>query len=442
MKKGYLFSYILLFLILCACGSHKLALKSDYEPALNFYENGEYTKARKALPQKEKGGFIYSTENLMIDLIHGQPEPEKLLPLAKNLEQRQVTYVTNEAENFFYRETEEGYFPAEHEVIAFHILLGYAFAKNNNKEAACIEARRAGEYLESAFDDRRGRFDHPGMRMWLAGLFTYCNEWEHAKVDLRVAAKQLVNLELEKISELNEPPKHLHLALIGDGPNIKWVGDNSDQLFDLDKVEFKSNLYSEINLSLLDGDSKNNFIASAPSEAWYLRHQERNTAIREILDKSKYMVMAIGASSQAVLHKTGAALASGAMITGGVVLATVIIGGTVYLLIQLGGNCGSGCGELLALVGTIGWAAGETLMDHGKKLFITENHKANKNLKEDLDISKTYRFVRFLPDKIALGVSDTMAQLEQENLGFKSTKKPFLTLENKGRFVHLYQWTP
>ncbi|MCB9806294.1 hypothetical protein H6775_04035, partial [Candidatus Nomurabacteria bacterium] len=236
---------LLFFLNLVACSSQQMALKSDYQESLASYRRGDYEQAKKEFPNKEKKGFITSTEKLMLDLVGGEPQPYLYLDLAKNLEKRQVTYVSQEAANFFYMETEEGYYPAEHEVISFHILLGYAFAKRNLPEEACVEARRASEYLEGSYDNQRSEFDDPALRLWLAGLFTYCGEWEHAKVDLRVAAKQLANPQLKALSLQDKPPAHIYLALLGDGPEVQPKNNsNGSNINNLDKVEFISDLPS------------------------------------------------------------------------------------------------------------------------------------------------------------------------------------------------------
>lgn len=435
--------YLFTLFSLTACGTHQLALKKDYQVSQQAYREGKYYLAKENFPKKEADGFITSTEKLYIDLLHSEPQPEKLLQFTRDLEKRQVIYVTQEATNFFYRETEDGYYPSEHEVITFHILMGYAFAKMKKKESACVEARRASEYLESAFDDRRKTFDDPGLRLWLAGLFTYCSEWEQAKVDLRVAANQLHNNKLLQLSQRELPPQHLHIALLGDGPEVHWQGNTQSVLPEkIDKVSFDVEKFENVNVQLVTDTQKTDFAATTGTEAWYLRHQQRNTEIREILNQSKYMVKALGASTQATLHKTGAALVSGAAMTGGILLAGVLIGGSIYLVVQLGASCGSECGKFVVLVAGVGWVAGKALFNQGKKFFKRENKKANENLDNDLDISKNYRYVRFLPEKILFTSSEEPAQVEENIMGVKSLYSPFLTLKNDNSEIHLYQWTP
>ena len=60
-----------------------------------------------------------------------------------------------------YKETEDGYFPAEHELIVFHLVTALAFIQKSRCADALVEARRAGRYLEIWLDandhDEAGR---------------------------------------------------------------------------------------------------------------------------------------------------------------------------------------------------------------------------------------------------------------------------------------------
>lgn len=50
-------------------------------------------------------------------------------------------------------------------------------------EAASVEARRAGFYLQSYIPENNPHFDDPSLRMWLAAIWMALGDWEAAKVD-------------------------------------------------------------------------------------------------------------------------------------------------------------------------------------------------------------------------------------------------------------------
>jgi hypothetical protein len=424
-----------LLVFINACSSVDLAKKEDYNASIQYFRESDYMSAKSQFPKKENNGFITNSEKLYLDFISGDPNPSLLLKQAEELDLRQVIFLSEEAKKFFYKETQDGYYPAEHEVIFFHLLMAYSFAKQNQKEPACVETRRASEYLEGSFDGSREKFDSGGLRLLLASLWIYCDEWEHAKVDLRVAGKLLNNKSLKKLSETDLPPKNVYLSLLGDGPDVEWNGE-------LNKVSFMNETYDNSKLFIGDDHFEQPFQASSTSSSWYQRHQERDKKIRKILSESKYMTKAIGATTEAIVHKTTTAVASGATIVGGFVLGAVIVGGSIYLIIQAGSACGSNCGEIFVFLMSAGWLAGEKIVNFGKKLFVKENKKADENLKEVLDISKTYRFVRFLPERIDFAYSNENLNVLEKNLGLTNNKKAFLTLDNGSSKIHLYQWTP
>ena len=424
-----------LLVFINACSSVDLAKKDDYQPSINYFREGDFKNAKSEFPKKETNGFITNSEKLYLDFISGDPNPSLLLKQAEELDLRQVIFLSEEAKRFFYKETQDGYYPAEHEVIFFHLLMAYSFAKKNQKEPACVETRRSSEYLENSFDGNREKFDSGGVRLLLASLWIYCEEWEHAKVDLRVAGKILKNKSLKKLSDSDLPPKNIYLTLLGDGPEVEWNGE-------LNKVNFVNETFDNAKLFIGDNHFEQPFQASDTNSSWYLRHQERDKKIRKILSESRYMTKAIGATTEAIVHKTTTAVASGAAIVGGVVLGAVIIGGSIYLIVQAGSACGSNCGEIFVFLMSVGWLAGEEIVKFGKNLFIKENKKADENLKEVLDISKTYRFVRFLPERIDFAYSNENLNVYEKNLGLINDKKPFVILENGSSKIHLYQWTP
>ena len=162
--------------------------KKDYAPVRAAHAAGKPERALANYPEKEVGGFITTVEKGWLHLLAGSENIDELRAISNDLEARQTLRISEATTSFFYKETEEGYYPAEHEAIALHLILSTQYARLGKREQARIEVARASRYLEQQYGPNR-IFDDPFLRLWSAALWTYCGEWGHAQVDLRVAAK-------------------------------------------------------------------------------------------------------------------------------------------------------------------------------------------------------------------------------------------------------------
>lgn len=394
---------LLLSLLLCsACASRRAILSdNEYASTNSLVRQGYLDQAVAYFPKKEAGGFITTTEKNWLGLWVDLASTDDLLGLRKGLDDRKVTFISREAENFFIQETEDGYLPAEHEVVASHLVAAQAFLAKNNPAEARVEARRAAELLQGDFNPATPDFDDPALRVWLASLWTALGEWDAAQVDLRRAYEMTKDPELKRLSERDKPPPFFELQMSGIGPTLDWIEGQ---------------------------EAPNFYVGSDPppwlshplsSQAWYERHQQRNTALRDFIMKSNYMSSFMGINARSGAELGAGAVASGIVIAAGVTLGAVLIGGAVYALVQSGSTCTSGCGELLGYLFAAGFGIMKAGADTGESIMdstIKDVHHARKASLENL---RTYRFVRYLPSWFGWSLKET----NDEKAGFHSDFK-------------------
>lgn len=89
-------------------------------------------------------------------------------------------------------------------------------------EAASVEARRAGFYLQSYIPENNPHFDDPSLRMWLAAIWMALGDWEAAKVDLRNVEKLTRSKQVSEWLKLDTLPPHVTLMFDGAGPKVTW----------------------------------------------------------------------------------------------------------------------------------------------------------------------------------------------------------------------------
>ena len=225
-------AWLVLCLLLCAgCSQNSLLTRQDYPKSQQDFIQGDNKKAREDFPQqREKGGFITSMERGYLSLLQGRPMTAELRKQARFQENQVRYHVSREARTFFYVRTPEDYYPAEHEVVWLHLLLGWGYAQQGQYTDACVEARNAGSLLTLPWSPS-GHFDDPMLRLFLAGLWTMCGQWAEARVDLRAAADMDDGLAwAQALAERERPPAQLFIVLGGPGPEVQW------------DPEFKANL--------------------------------------------------------------------------------------------------------------------------------------------------------------------------------------------------------
>lgn len=398
---------VLVFTIfLVGCTSSELLRQKDYQASRERLGQGQPLLALESFPQKkEKGGFISTVETAHLKLLNQKPEPRLLVKISDQLEKREIIQVSKELGHFFYQEAEDGYLPAEHEVIWLHLLAGLGFAALRDHAGARVEAVRAAQLLQGHYEERTGDFDAPELRLILAGLWLYCEEWEHARVDLRRAFEMNPNLKWAKeAAEKPQAPKGLAIVLAGVGPEPQWRPESvKAKLTSLNSLSFPTQkLFSEVTLQ--DPNSKRLQLKNPLDTAsWYERHQQRNTQIRDVVTGSRYLAKATGQSMYTGTGYAASKIAAGTILTVGVATAVALVVGAAYLFSR-SGNEGGG-GEAIAYVGAGGLALGAYTV-HEVKKFDTRNMNAlKKDWNETLDPSFSYRYVRFLPDQIFSGLT-------------------------------------
>ena len=409
------------------CTTTELSLKNDYQASKFHLADDNPKLARDSFHKKEENGFITNLEKSYLELLYTQPDTQKLLAASNDLERRQITFVSQEAKYFFYKEAEDGYFPAEHEVIMLHLITGLAFAKAGDPESARVEASKAAFYLQGHFSEQHGDFDDPSLRMILAALWLYCGEWEHARVDFRVAAQLSKNFSWAKaVAEKPQAPKNFFLILRGFGPDVLWKPKTgSSYLTGLNSIMFDPSVSGQEQDVATNNNVKIKMGEGESTLKWYDRHQDRNTAIRDVLLGSKYMIQAGAATSaavaeQAVIKSAGAA----------VVLTGVALGLAVAIPIMYVGAEGNSS-DLVAFGFVTGVGIGKYFYNLALKWDRESSQETKKKWEESLDTSRVYRFVRFLPDRVYARAVDSQVEnpVIRSRIGIE--RPPLLKLVNQ-----------
>lgn len=367
------------FILLSGCANKKIIRDWEYEDTQAAFKGAEPERALQSFPQKEQHGFVTSIEKAWIGLWAQENKSEGLLAQAKTLDERRFTSVSREAEYFFYSESDDGYIPAEHEIIVMHLLSSMYFLETNQWNAARVEAKKAAFYLQNYFPEHQSHFDDPALRIWLAGIWAALGEWGDAEVDLRKAYELSKNKELLPLLELKQAPAEFSVIFSGTGPAVIWHPDKPlPQFSDQSKApEF------QIQFNTLP---------------WFQRHEVRNSEIRDTVLKSNYMAQYYGLNTKIGATKTTGFVLSSLVRVTGVFLGAAIIAGGIGVAINGGANSAETASHLIsggALVGGSLWDSGGKISDH----FDCTSKQIKNEGEEDL---KTFRFVRFLPSWIAV----------------------------------------
>lgn len=379
-----------LVLLVSACSQDRLLTKQDYRESQRDFMQGNAAEALFDFPRRaENGDFITTMEQGYLNLIQGKPDIKLMQRQADMLANRVRYHISREAKTFFYLQTPEDYYASEHEVIWLHFLLSWGYSLQGKYEDACVEAREAGSLLTLPWSPS-GHFDDPAMRLFLAGLWTMCGEWQEAQVDLRAAWFMDNSLIWAKeLAERDLPPAHLFVVLGGPGPEPMW--DPEMTVYPLRttrQVSFKlRGRKSRISLA----DSTGVVIVpqlSPDAGNWYQRHLARESELHELILDSAY----------------GGKAAASSTVAGSKIAATTGIG----LAVGLGGTA---LGAAIIYYGTgdalyYGLAVAGASIEKGLQISQQGYEQSASKLKQDLDPSISYRFVRYLPEYLWMGWSD------------------------------------
>lgn len=381
----------LLALLLCAgCSQNALLTKQDYAPSQQHFLQGDNENALLDFPRRaEERTFITTMEKTYLSLLQHKPGVAALQKQDSWLQNKVRYYVSREARTFFYVRTPEDYYPGEHEVIWMHLLLGWGYAQQGKRADAYVEAREAGTLLTLPWSPN-GHFDDPMLRLFLAGLWTMCGDWREAQVDFRAA--YALDPKLTWAAELgarDKPPAHLFIVLGGPGPAVEWDPEfNANPLRSSRRVKFVLR-GRKSQLSMMDSNGMVIPTRLSPDAApWYRRHLERESELDELIQDSAY-------GGKAAAQGT----ATAGWIIGAAGLGVIVAGGGVAL------------GILIIKIGTadaVKLGLGVAAFGILKGLEIAEEgyDESTTQLKQELDASIHYRFVRYLPEYLWMGWSD------------------------------------
>lgn len=396
------FLLLLALLVITGCSQTTLLSRQDYQKSQSKFVQGDTDDALLAFPRgMEEGNFITTMEKTYLNLVQGKPQIKMLQKQVEALEDRVRYHISREAKTFFYLQTPEDYYASEHEIIWLHFLLSWGYSLQAKYEKACVEARVASSLLSLPWSPE-GHFDDPAMRLFLAGLWTMCGDWQEARVDFRAAWTMDKRLGwARELSGREEPPANLFLVLGGPGPEPVWTPElKINPLRSHRQISFKLRGQKSA-LEITDRSGlRINAHLSPDAGKWYERHLERESELHEIILDSAFggKVTASGAiASSKVAAKTGLGVLVGA---GGTALGAVIANAGLQ----------SGSDELLRL-GLITAAASLTWSGN----YISGGYKTGvKEFKQDIDPSIGYRFVRYLPEYLWVGWSDEVIRFPVE----------------------------
>ncbi|MBU2509778.1 hypothetical protein KJ966_00495 [bacterium] len=392
-----LIAALLLAVLTIGCSPGTLLTRDDYQVSLHHHYGGLPQKALEKFPAKEKGYFITVLEKAYLNLLSGKPEITPLKKLADTIEKRIRYQGSREVQSLFYAETPEGYYASEHEIIWLHILLSWGYSERGEYEEACVEARKASHLLTAPWS-HEGHFDDPLLRIILGGMWTRCGSWDDAVVDFRRAYQLAPEKQwLKELADLEEPPKNLFLILGGVGPTPTWDPSAETNLVrGFRHVTFTpQGKKSDLSLTTKQ-DKKINLHLSPDSSQWYQRHFERDNAIHELIVDSHYTTRAAGSitmesAKMATAYTVGTVVVVGSIAVG----AAVIYYSVLYLSGDIAGYA-IGLGLGIGIKGT----------DSGIGIITRTTDDSLESIGDDLDSSKAYRFVRYLPEYVWVGWND------------------------------------
>ncbi|XDD41638.1 hypothetical protein AB3N58_09975 [Leptospira sp. WS60.C2] len=391
--------FLLFFLSFIQCSS--LAKRQDYEDSLRYYKKAEIDNTITTLPRNERKGFIAVLEKAHLSFLSGGTDFRDLESLCEESKERLRFSASRTLKSFFYLESEDGYYASEAEIIYLHILLGLYYSRVEQYEKAKIQARYAGNLLSGEWS-AEGQFDDPTLRLLLASLWLTTGEKEEAMVDFRKAT-QLKPQSQSIRSFANEMvPTDGEFVFIFGGPGAEPTMDpsvNLNFIRGLRNLKFTTS-GKQSQLLLVDQSKSMQLSLEKGTLGWYERHLVRDNEISELVQDSKYFQLmsatAIKEGTKGTLKITGSILASATIIALGA--------GIVYV----GSEVSSG--EIMGL-GFVTMVGGFQL---GRQWIGTSIRQTRDNIKEDLDVSNEYRYVRFFPEYVWIGKSKT--KLNSPNL--------------------------
>lgn len=383
---------ILLVIIVNLSHCSTLLTKRDYSLSKKSLKEWDIEGAIERFPDGESGGFITTMEKTYLKLLSGNPDIDELIDYSHRIDNQVRVKATRELKSFFYIETPEGYYASEHEIIWMHLLLSWGYSMRGQPDKARVEAKICANLTGREWSEE-GKFDDPLIRVMLAAIWAMCGEWVEAQVDFRAAYRIEPSLKWAKtLSGMNRPPADLIIVLGGTGREPEWNPDLKANPFrGFRGIEFRPQGVKS-SLVLRDSDNRNFPLEITPdSSYWYKRHFIRNNEMHDIIEDSTYAQKATAGA----LRGTAVTLAG---ITTGILVAAggLALGGGIIVLGLYVESIELASLGLIPIVGGATW--GYDIAGDSYRYSVRQS-------KRDLDVSRTYRFVRFLPEYAWVGWS-------------------------------------
>lgn len=390
----------LVLLTNAACSTSQIIRNSEYTNSEAAFRSGDIPQAIQRFPHKEKGGFVTSIEKSWLHFWTGEKDNKDLMNQVSTLDHRRYTSISREAQYFFYNESEDGYIPAEHEIIVMHMLNSMLYMRQEQWVSARVEAKRAAFFLQNYFRADQDHFDDPALRVWLAGIWAALGEWQEAQVDLRKAYELSKNKDLLPLINSDRAPQEFTVVFTGGGPSVQWRE-------------------GEAIPSFLNETSAPDYKVHFETMPWYRRHVLRNTEIRDVIMKSNYMAQYYGLNTSVGAEKTVGYTAANALRVSGVLLGTAIVVGAIAVVIAASSQSSvttssEETGEFLGWAVAGGVGLGSSMWSEGDKVSASTTKSTDQKMKKGLEDLRTYRFVRYLPSWIS--VTDNYQIQTPENI--------------------------
>lgn len=410
------------------CTTGQIIEKKEYLPTTEALKNDNRKLALNHFPTKEETHFIPLLEKVYLQLIDDvdiitknskdTPEFTMLLRESRKIERNEKLSITNELDQLFFIKTDEGYYPANHEIFWMHLLLGLTFAKKNQIASARVEAKRISELFARVDMNGKPFYDNAGIRILSAMLWAMCREKENAIVDLRRAEAMGGFIGANQYES-----KTLNWNIIFKGTGFIPDSDSStfsDKIGGFKAIQFKSEIPDK--KIPVEQTTKSKVIFS--SQPWHKENLARNEAFKETIQKSKYMSRMFKSEFEYQSLNLITSVATGVVLATGITVTVAIVGGGIYLATQSGA---SGASEGIAQIMGIGFLAGSEIYNAGIRFYDSTQAKIQSERKEFQDVSRFFRYVRFIPDYFILETDPTTS----------ANVKPFLKIENSAGRIQL-----
>lgn len=419
MKHLGLFFVLVFFLVGCTTG--QIIEKKEYLPTTEALKIDNRKLALNHFPAKEETHFIPLLEKVYLQLIDDVDVINKdskdtaeftmLLRESRKIERNEKLSISNEIDQLFFIKTDEGYYPANHEIFWMHLLLGLTFAKKNQIASARVEAKRISELFARVDMNGKPFYDNAGIRVLSSMLWAVCGEKENAIVDLRKAEAMGGFIGA---NQYEEKGIFWNLTFKGSG----FVADSESSSF-ADKIDgFKAIQFkSEIPEKKIPAQDLTKTKMVFSSQLWHQENLVRNEFFKETIQKSKYMSRMFKSELEYQSLNLLTSVATGVVLATGITVGVAIVGGGIYLASQSGVT---GASEGIAQIMGIGFIAGAEIYNSGIRFYDSTQEKIQTERKEFQDVSRFYRYVRFIPDFFILDL-DTVQTINT---------KPFFQIDN------------